>query len=50
MICARAAPPSNHIELNQLIGLEVRHLKEAFVIIRRMQDGIGAAFNTATMR
>ena len=43
-------PPSNNIELNQLIGLEVRHLKEAFVIIRRMQDGIGAAFNTATMR
>ena len=41
--------PSNRVRLNALSMIEKRHLKEAFVIIRQMKDGIGSAFNTGSL-
>ena len=38
--------PSNKVRFPDLSAIERRHLKEAFVIIRQMQDGIGSAFHT----
>ncbi|MCB0161702.1 MAG: cyclic nucleotide-binding protein, partial [Caldilineaceae bacterium] len=42
--------PSNLLTLDALSGMEQRHLKDALVNIRQMQDGIGAAFQTGMMR
>jgi CBS domain-containing protein len=42
--------PSNQLSLDTLSGMEQRHLKDALVNIRQMQDGIGATFNTGMMR
>jgi CBS domain-containing protein len=42
--------PTNHLRLKELSSLEQRHLKDALVMIRQMQDGVGASFNTGAMR
>jgi len=42
--------PTNHLRLKELSSLEQRHLKDALVVIRQMQDGVGASFNTGAMR
>jgi CBS domain-containing protein len=43
------APPTNQVRLQALSAVERRHLKDAFVSIRQMQDGLGAAFQTGRM-
>lgn len=43
------APPTNQVHLQTLSAVERRHLKDAFVSIRQMQDGLGAAFQTGRM-
>ncbi len=42
-------PPSNQVRFQALSAIERRHLKEAFVIIRQMQEGIGDAFRTSAL-
>lgn len=42
-------PPTNQVRLQTLSAVERRHLKDAFVSIRQMQDGLGAAFQTSRM-
>lgn len=44
------AQPDNRIHVQTLTPLERRNLKEAFVTIRQMQEGIGANFHTGMMR
>jgi CBS domain-containing protein len=39
-------PPDNKIRLEQLSSLERRHLKEAFLQIREMQEAMGQRFHT----
>lgn len=41
--------PSNQVRLQALSAIERRHLKEAFVIIRQMQEGVGSTFHTDTL-
>ena len=43
-------PPTNGLRIKELSSLEQRHLKDSLVVIRQMQDGVGAAFNTGAMR
>lgn len=38
--------PSNKIQLDQLSSLERRHLKEAFLQIREMQEAMSQRFHT----
>jgi CBS domain-containing protein len=42
--------PDNRINVQTLTPLERRNLKEAFVTIRQMQEGVGANFHTGMMR
>lgn len=41
--------PSNQVRLQTLSAIERRHLKEALVIIRQMQEGVGSTFHTDTL-
>lgn len=41
--------PTNQVRVQSLSTVERRHLKDAFVSIRQMQDGIGAAFQTSRL-
>lgn len=42
----KGLPPSNKIQLDQLSSLERRHLKEAFLQIREMQEAMSQRFHT----
>ena len=44
-----SCPLDHNVRLDALSTLERRHLKEAFVIIRRIQDGIRASFPVSRM-
>ncbi len=41
--------PDNKIRLDSLSSLETRHLKEAFLIIREMQDAVSLRFQTGLL-
>ncbi|MEZ4727745.1 MAG: DUF294 nucleotidyltransferase-like domain-containing protein [Caldilineaceae bacterium] len=41
--------PTNQVSIQHLSAVERRHLKDAFVSIRQMQEGLGAAFQTSRM-
>ena len=41
--------PTNQVRVQNLSTVERRHLRDAFVSIRQMQDGIGATFQTGRM-
>jgi len=41
--------PTNQVRIQHLSAVERRHLKDAFVSIRQMQEGLGAAFQTSRM-
>ncbi|MCB9138995.1 MAG: cyclic nucleotide-binding/CBS domain-containing protein [Caldilineaceae bacterium] len=43
-------PPSNDIVVDDLSSLEKRHLRDALLVIRQMQDGVGSAYNTDVLR